>query len=102
MNPPPPSHTRDRFARVRSLLHWRVLAPVLGGAVMPKCLLCAAAYTAGGAALFGTRPELCGEAGGSDAVAFLAPLAGAMIGAAFAVWRQVRRPHASPRRRALD
>ncbi len=102
MRPLPPSHTHDRFARLRPLRHWRVLALVLGGAVAPKCLLCAAAYTVGGAALFGARPELCGEAGGSGDAAFLAPLASALLGASFAAWRQIRRSRASPRGHALD
>lgn len=75
---------------------------MLGGAVMPKCLLCAAAYVGGGAALAGIGPELCGDDSRNGAALLLPPLIGATLGASVAVWRQVRRPHASPRRRALD
>lgn len=101
MNPPPQSHTRDRLARIRPLLHWRVLAPVLGGAVMPKCLLCAAAYAGGGAALLGIGPELCGDDGRNGAAWLVPPLIGATLGAGVAVWRRRRRPK-STRCHALD
>jgi hypothetical protein len=97
----PPSRTRERPTRVRTFLHWRVLAPVLAGAIAPKCLLCVAAYIGGGAALFGLRPELCG-ASSSSAMTFLPPLAGAALGASIAAWRHRRRPPASPSPRALD
>ncbi|HLP25163.1 MAG TPA: hypothetical protein VK477_05770 [Acidobacteriota bacterium] len=79
-----------------------MLAPVLGGAMMPKCLLCGVAYIAGGAALFGTGPELCGETSGDGAATLFAPLAGALLGAGFAVWRHVRRSRASPPGHSLD
>jgi hypothetical protein len=106
MNPPSP-RPRDRLADVRPLLHWRVLAPVLGGAIAPKCLLCAAAYIASGAALFGSRAELCGDAEDRGAAMLFVPLAGAALGAGFAAWRHVRRSRASLHRiesgrRALD
>lgn len=98
----PPSRTRERLTRVRPFLHWRVLAPVLVGAVAPKCLLCAAGYIAGGAALFGLRLELCGAGRSGSAVTFLPSLAGAILGASFVAWRRVRRSRASARLQTLD
>jgi hypothetical protein len=84
----PPPAAPEAMGRRR--LGWRDLAPVLAFAAAPKCLLCAFAYVAGGAALLSRRPVWCGAEPSGGWPSLWPPLLGAGLGAVLVYWRHRR------------
>lgn len=66
------------------------LLSAAGLALMPKCLLCLAAYAGIGALLGLTGPEICGGAGGPS-ITQAVPWVSSLVAVLVLLWRVARR-----------
>lgn len=77
--------SRPRRESLRRVVRWLVPAAAL--TLMPKCVLCAAAYLGLGAALGLSTPELCGASPNAVPTWALAASAGSLLAGVVVVFR---------------